>query len=90
MRRATRVYFVQAGYEGPIKIGFSSDPAARLRALQVSSAVPLRLLATMTGGRREEYELHDRFQRHRLEGEWFEPAAPILEYVARLLALRGP
>lgn len=77
------VYLVQAGANGPIKIGFSEDPQRRLTELQRNQAPPLRLLATLPGGREEEARLHRRFAEHRYEGtEWFAP-------VPELLALAG-
>jgi len=77
------VYLVQAGANGPIKIGFSKDPQRRLTELQANQAPPLRLLATLPGGREEEARLHRLFAEHRHEGtEWFAP-------VPALLALAG-
>jgi excisionase family DNA binding protein len=70
------VYFIQATVGGPIKIGLSQDVDLRLASLQLSSPFPLRLLATVPGGRRREYELHRQFAKHRLHGEWFSDAAP--------------
>lgn len=67
----SRVYFIEAGDGGPIKIGLSLDVAARLVTLQASNPLPLRLLATMPGDHGIERELHRRFKGERLNGEWF-------------------
>lgn len=76
------VYFIQAGDDGPIKIGYTAgDPEKRLRALQNASAVDLRLLATIEGDQKREVDLHIEFNEHNIRGEWFAPAAPILEFV---------
>lgn len=83
------VYFIQRGGDGPIKIGFSKNPTARLAQLQASVPEPLRLLAVeydLWGGKSLEQRLHKRFKEHRLSGEWFSPAPAILAHVA---ALRG-
>lgn len=74
------VYFI--GYDGgPIKIGHSVNPTARLVDLQMGSHEDLRILATMPGGLRKERELHRRFAAHRLRGEWFSPVEEVLEFV---------
>lgn len=75
------VYFVQGGPEALIKIGTSTDVATRVRGLQNSCPVPIRLLAVMPGGQRTEAALHRRWQAHRTHGEWFYPAASILEFI---------
>lgn len=78
-----RIYFIGTG-DGPIKIGFSNDPLARLRALQTASPYPLKLLATTRGGPKKEAEYHTRFAEHRMSGEWFSPHPSILRTIKRL------
>ena len=68
------VYFVQAGDDGPVKIGFSRAPAQRVADLQTSNPAPLRLLATIPGCLVSEAMLHREFGEHRIRGEWFHPA----------------
>jgi hypothetical protein len=65
-----KVYFI-GGDEGAIKIGFSVDPPARLRAIQSCCPIPLRILAIASGGVERESYYHFRFADHRLHGEWF-------------------
>jgi hypothetical protein len=77
------VYFV-GGDDGSIKIGEALDPARRLRELQCGSPVLLRILATATGGQRQERAYHDRFHAHRLHGEWFARVPEIEAEIARL------
>src|ERR1035437_7766886 len=45
------VYFIQAGSEGPIKIGIADSPALRLRELQTGNHLPLTLLKAVPGGK---------------------------------------
>ena len=71
----TYVYFIQMGYSF-IKIGVSRDPEGRLRNLQTGSAKPLKLIATLPFGDRNEAFimekfLHDKFAHLALAGEWF-------------------
>lgn len=79
------VYFIQAGESGPIKIGFTERPVAhRLSNLQTASADELRALVCVSGTRQHESDLHFRFRDHHIRGEWFKPAADLLEYIASL------
>jgi hypothetical protein len=77
------VYFIQAGHDGPIKIGFAVDPAERLAMLQTGNHVELFLAAAMPGGIDLEQELHARFAEGRIRGEWFRPDTPgLLDAIA--------
>lgn len=82
--KPTFVYFAQRGENGPIKIGVSGGVKARVSALQTAVAEPVRLLASIEGTRRDEEELHFRFQAHRLKGEWFRPVPELLAHIAVL------
>lgn len=82
------VYFIQQGEDGPIKIGFSKNPEARLKQLQPSTPAPLRILRTIQGGRSREQSIHGRFQNDRLKGEWFRPTPELLEYIATAREIR--
>ncbi len=84
--RLPRVYFVGAELKLglPIKVGIAGNPRERLRSLQTSHPKPLTLFALEYGGREREAELHQRWRRQRLNGEWFTLTAPILDHVAKL------
>jgi hypothetical protein len=51
-----KVYFIQAGVGGPIKIGEADSPEDRLRALQTAHHEQLTLLATVDGV--DESDMH--------------------------------
>lgn len=73
-------YFVQSVDGGPIKIGFTSrTPEERLSALQVGSPTKLRIVGLLPMDR--EKELHQRFDKHKSHGEWFNPAKDLLEFI---------
>jgi integrase len=82
------IYLAQSVNGGPIKIGCSRDPEARIAALQTSHPERLRLLLVYAGGAHDERELHARFAEHRLEGEWFRPAASILAFIESMVIAR--
>lgn len=69
---AGSVVYVVGPESGPVKIGWASHFAPRLLALRAGSPVPLAIWLTIRGDWALERELHDRFVRYRLHGEWFE------------------
>lgn len=81
------VYFMRrADGVGAVKIGCSKWPESRLTAMQVWAPEPLAIIATAPGGFEDEKRLHRQFDKLRLHGEWFEPAAPLLALIARVRA----
>ena len=79
------VYFIL--YESDpafIKIGFSDTPQKRMEALSVWCPIPMRLLATLSGWRTLEAELHARFEHLRHRGEWFRAEPELLDFVERV------
>jgi hypothetical protein len=77
----TRVYFVQAGDGGPIKIGLTDDVRARMAQLQTGNPFKLKLLGFFIGSVHDERALHTRFARWRLEGEWFVVTPELLHLI---------
>lgn len=66
------VYFVRAGEAGPVKIGASSNVSARLRTLQISNFVELKVLRVLPGTKSTESWLHYHYKDRRIKGEWYE------------------
>ncbi len=77
--RSTRnhgfVYYA-VGEDGLIKIGCSKYPRKRMVALHA------KLLATEVGSYTMEHQRHLEFAAERVRGEWFRPAARLLDHVA--------
>lgn len=85
------VYFIQAGVDGAIKIGFTRFPVLdRLKSLQVACPDELRLLAVLAGDDGKETEIHKRFAPDRIRGEWFRPSTTLLDYVYSLPQVSVP
>ncbi|HCE09754.1 MAG TPA: hypothetical protein DEQ40_14370 [Oxalobacteraceae bacterium] len=76
-----QVYFILAEGLGLVKIGKASDLNLRLYALQVSSPVPLSILASVKGGHDVELALHRRFHASRQQGEWFRLTPDLQEFI---------
>jgi Meiotically Up-regulated Gene 113 (MUG113) protein len=84
------LYFIQCGDDGPIKIGVSHDPSARLRALQTASPYPLTLLwvhGPLEDAPGLELRLHKRHAAIRLQGEWFLPTDGLLNHIFQMRAV---
>lgn len=75
----TCTYFIQAGKDGPIKIGSTRNLVVRLRTLATMSPIPLTLLGVMEGDHEER--CHLRLGAFRTHGEWFAPANTVLEFI---------
>jgi hypothetical protein len=75
------VYIVQAEGTPRIKIGQTRRRGMRLQQLATSSPFPLALLREIITAdvRSLEKALHQRYDRYRLHGEWFELPAHVLE-----------
>lgn len=76
------VYFIENIEERTVKIGVSKNPRERISALRTANSSPLAFLKIIPTNEmeRDETELHRRFDRYRLQGEWFQLCSEILEY----------
>lgn len=72
-----RVYFVATFDERFVKIGFSTDVAQRVRALNAANPEPLNLLGSVPGTPADERAWHIRLAAHRAGGEWFRLAPAV-------------
>lgn len=68
----------------PIKIGFATDPLARLYSLQTGNPRRLTIIGLRAGTRTTERDIHRRLSGARMVGEWFERQA-----VYRIMKTRG-
>lgn len=79
------VYFIQESPAGPIKIGKSVNPVARMREFQTHHAATLVLMAVTRD--HVEAALHQRFATLRLRGEWFRAGPELVEFIQQLQAV---
>lgn len=79
-----QVYFLQAGEDGPIKIGTTKNLRRRLNKLQQGHPEKLIVRALRKGGRKTERGYHDRYAEFQIRGEWFSPSPAILNEIERL------
>lgn len=83
-KQQSKVYFILNKARNVVKIGFSIDPEDRLYQLEQGTIDDLEVIATFTGGRKEERLLHKQFAKYRIRREWFSYAQEIKDYI-RLL-----
>lgn len=72
----SHVYFIQAGTDGPVKIGFTHDIAKRIHQLSTGNAAELKLLWSLdcedvATAKNYEAGFHKIFANLRQRGEWF-------------------
>jgi len=77
------IYFLQSG-KGPIKIGWSNNIKKRLPILQVGNPEKLILLKVIQGSISGEKEIHKRFAKHKIWGEWFRPIKELMDFIELL------
>jgi hypothetical protein len=75
------IYFIQAGNDDHIRIGYAANVEHRIRMLQRRSSAPLRLLTVIDGSIEIEAYLHNRFWHLRQNGKWFKADQEILFFI---------
>jgi len=75
------VYFIRASMTRYVKIGFSKNPAKRLKAIQTSSPDTVELLVAVPGTMQDERALHRAYADRRIEGEWFDPSPHMQNFI---------
>lgn len=77
------IYFISFAEVRAVKIGYATDPLARLKDLQCAAPYELRIVGAIPGDRRLEHRVHLLIGTlyGGLFGEWFEEA-PALEFLA--------
>lgn len=81
------VYYAQDVRSGFIKIGRTRNIYSRMYALDTASVSGVKLLCALPGGKAMESAMHRAFARHRANGEWFEAAEQLLEFIDELRAI---
>ncbi len=80
------IYFIQAGNDGPIKIGKAQNPEARRRELQTGNHEKLNLIKVITGDSEREDSIHNDLRSHqyRARSEWFSATPEVLAYIDKV------
>jgi hypothetical protein len=81
-RKRRRVYFMLCG--GKVKIGVATKVNGRLSAMQVSNPDKVELLTCVPGDETLEGQLHRRFAKLHIRGEWFRYEGVLKKYVQSL------
>ena len=78
------VYFIQAGDNGPIKIGVSSTPREHVKILQQGSPEELKLIAQIPGDRSLEKKVREDLKAFRRGRKWFDATDEVLDYIEKI------
>lgn len=65
------IYYIHNTNNGLVKIGFSKHPNIRLKQLKNQHGNSLLIVRIIPGDRALEKEIHAKFSRQRVHGEWF-------------------
>lgn len=77
------VYFLSCEWpDFPIKIGWASDVALRVRKLQGAMPYKITVLGMFPGTIDDERRLHIGYAEYRLEGEWFSRSDKLMALVS--------
>lgn len=90
------VYFIRGG--DYIKIGKADNPAVRFAQLQLGGVImpagvrpsEIKMVGLERGGREREAELHRKFARARVAGEWFDANESLVQYIRALPEISSP
>ena len=74
-------YAIQAGPDGPVKIGVAKRPADRLKTLQTANPAELLPLAAWRILPFEERHIHQEYVHLHIRGEWFHPDPDLISFV---------
>lgn len=79
------VYFIVNKTTKSIKIGFSTDPLARLKSLRTGSSHPLELIKFIPGSFKLESSLKKRFKHLSIDKtyEWFRAEKELTDFIAK-------
>lgn len=75
-------YFIQRQNDNLIKIGYSSRVYERSQHIALEVKSPVTVLGVIKGGITLEKLLQRMFEASHVTGEWYEPKAELLQYIA--------
>ncbi|RKU11850.1 hypothetical protein C6502_07100 [Candidatus Poribacteria bacterium] len=78
------VYFIQAGANGPIKIGPSTVPQIHLDHLQQGNHKALKIVAEIPGEQNLEKKVRDDFKAFERGHKWFDATDEVLNYIEKV------
>lgn len=83
------IYFIRGEESGNIKIGYSIHPGKRRKDLQTAHYEDLEVIGLLHGSPSLEAELHERFGKYRIRGEWYEPGKRLLAFIEENARLKN-
>lgn len=78
------IYFVQAGENGPIKIGHANRVHLRIDSLQTGCPDELILIRAVDLNHETEWDMHRLFKNSHIRGEWYKRTDKLLGFIENL------
>jgi len=78
LKKKTVVYFIESE-SGLVKIGKSSNPEKRLKALQVANSEKLKIIKIIN--KNAEKKIQSYFKSERVNGEWFKKSQKMIDFI---------
>lgn len=82
------IYFISAYENQFVKIGYTADIETRLKVLNGIIPNGVNLLFLIKGESKKEAEFHERYQEHRINGEWFRNEGKLNNFIALMFAIK--
>jgi Meiotically up-regulated gene 113 len=76
------VYVIEAVGTNRVKIGYSLNPEKRIKELSTGCPFELQLVGCVKGTIEREKQLHCRFTKYRVNGEWFELKGKLSQWIS--------
>lgn len=80
-KRSSLVYFIQCNSTKNIKIGKSINVHERMKQIKGMTPSGIDLLATIDGDTDVEANLHKKFNKYSVHGEWFKPSRELMDFI---------
>lgn len=75
------IYFIANSYSKSVKIGYSLSPKQRFSQLQIGNSYKLDLIGVMKGDREVERDIHNKFKKYHIRGEWYKLNDNIIKFI---------
>ncbi len=78
------IYFIQAGDDGPIKIGQSANPQSWLRKHLDCHYEELRIIQQIEGGIKQRNTIERALQEYSIRGDWYAPSPEVFGFIREI------
>lgn len=84
IKESEYIYVVGNEEQAICKIGYSTNPTNRISGIQTGCPYKLKFLLIIKGNMLMEQELHKKYAKQRLNGEWFSYSGPLKDSIEKV------